>query len=393
MGKPTLAAMTRRRDRQASGAVIHAMPRSSGFADLVSHVLCARRCSLMLTDGEGNLVVEESVGLPPYFAGTARSALGSGVASRVARDGVPLLINGRAERESLPAPYGLYESSSFIIYPIALPQGTVGVVNVTEREGNAPFEKADLDTLAQLVSFYVSTFDSLARQEILRLRREVRRLRAREIRSLEKERQRLARDLHDDAGHALTAAILRIDMATTRGKRDEEVAETLGAIRQTLTDCAEHLHDMAFYLQPRLLTDLGLAPAIRSLARRAREASNIEVEVQILGEERRLDTETELAAFRIAQESMTNALKYARATRVDLELSFVDDGIGIRVRDDGTGFDPAAREPKRQDRDRHGLHGMRERAEMVGGMLDILSAPGRGTTIQARLPEQKGVQE
>jgi signal transduction histidine kinase len=347
----------------------------------------------MLSDDDGNLVIEDAVGLPSYFSGTARSPLGSGVATRVARSGSPLVVNGPQERRTLPATQGIYTTSAFVIYPIALPNGTTGVVNVTDRVDNTPFEQADLETLAELVTFYVSTFDSPARQEVLRLRRELKRVRAREIRALETERKRLARELHGDAGHALTAAILRIDMAAREVGGNEDVTTTLGTVREALTDCADHLHDMAFHLQPRLLTDLGLAPAIRSLARRARESADIEVEVSVLGDARRLDPETELTLFRIAQESLTNVLKYAQATRVELELAFVADGVGIAIRDDGIGFELAPGFTEERTRDRHGLHGMRERAEMVGGAFDITSSSGDGTTIRARLPERKGGEE
>lgn len=366
---------------------------ASGFAALVSRVLNARRCSLMLTDDEGNLIIEEAVGLPPYFAGSSRAALGRGLAMRVAAEGSPLVVNQPTEHSALPAACGMYSSEAFVIYPLSLPDGTTGVINVTERDGNAGFGPTELDLLADLVRFYVSTFDSRARQDVLKLRREVRRLRGREIRSLESERKRLARELHDDAGHALTAAILRIDIAAGDVSGNDQIGQTLANVRQTLHECAGHLHDLAFDLQPRLLIDLGLAPAIRSLARRAREASNLEVEVEILGTERRLDGETELAAFRIAQESITNAMKYASASRIDLELAFVADGVGIAIQDDGVGFDLDTLLPEHGTRDRHGLHGMRERAEVAGGAFDVSSSPGHGTTIRARLPIQGGPKE
>lgn len=392
MAQLALVGASPRKGRQGS-EFVRSSAAASGFAKLVSRVMNARRCSLMLTDDEGNLVVEESVGLPTYFSGTSRAALGAGLSAQVASSGDPLIVNKPAERGELPASMGFYSSPAFAIYPLSLPGGTTGVINVTELEDDAGFGSDELDVLADLVSFYISTFDSRARQDVLKLRREVRRLRGREIRSLEAERKRLARELHDDAGHALTAAILRVDIAGSNASAAEQLGKTLADVRRTLTECADHLHDLAFDLQPRLLIDLGLAPAIRSLARRSREASNLMVEVRILGEERRVDPETELAIFRIAQESITNSMKYAGASRIDVELAFVDDGVGIAICDDGAGFDLVELLPENGTRDRHGLHGMRERAEIAGGAFDIASFPGNGTTIRARLPIQGGTKE
>ncbi len=357
-----------------------------GFCALVARVLGCRRCSVMLTDEHGELVVVESVGLPPELDGAARVAVGSGVAGRVALSNVPLLVNRSTDRDGLPLPLGVYETDAFISYPMPLPDGTTGVVNATDRVDGRPFAAADLDLLGQLTAFYASTFDASTRREVLRLRNELRRLRARSVRAQEEERQRLARELHDDAGHALTAAILRLDMTAQRMIGSGEVTETLASVRSVLTDCADHLHDLAFYLRPRLLADLGLAPAMRSLGRRIHDASGIDAPVTIHGVVRRLNDETELSAFRIGQEATTNALKHARATRIAIDLHFLEEWVVLEIVDNGVGLAPTTRDATGAGRDHHGLQGMRERAEMVGGVLEVGTAEGGGTHIQARLP-------
>jgi signal transduction histidine kinase len=340
----------------------------------------------MLASDDDDLIVEESVGLPAGLAGAARAALDASVAGRVAQTRTPLLVNRPADRAGWPRPVGVYADEAFVSYPIELPDGTVGVVNATDREDGSDFGPADLELLDELAWFYASTFDAAARRDVRRLRAELRRERARFIQRQESERQRLARELHDDAGHALTAAILRLDMAAGRLIGHGELTDALGAIRDALVECAEHLHDLAFQLQPRLLADLGLAPALRSLARRIRELGSVEVELVLRGDERRLQTETELAAFRIAQEAVTNALKHARAEKLSLAIAFAPDQLVLEVHDDGDGFAPAS--PGNAGRSRQGLNGMRERAELVGGVLDVLSRPGAGTTIRAVLPDR-----
>ncbi len=340
----------------------------------------------MLADEQGELVVVESIGLPPELIGVARVAVGSGVAGRVALSNVPVLVNRQDDRAGLPRPIGVYEADAFISYPIPLPDGTTGVLNATDRVDGRPFDASDLDLLGELSAFYASTFDAHTHREVLRLRNELRRLRSRTVRVQEEERQRLARELHDDAGHALTAAILRLDMTAQRMIGSGEVTDTLASVRSVLTECADHLHDLAFQLRPRLLTDLGLAPAMRSLGRRIRDASGIDAIVTIHGDVRRLTDETELSAFRIAQEATTNALKHARASRISIDLHFLDEWIILEIADDGVGLSPTVRDATGAGRDHHGLQGMRERAEMVGGVLEVGTAEGGGTHIRARLP-------
>jgi signal transduction histidine kinase len=373
-----------RPNRREVLVVVPDRSRVAAFAPVVARALRCRRCSVMLADADGHLVVEESVGLPAGLNGAARVPVGSGVAGRVAEDRRPLLVNDPVERTGWPRPVGIYASESFISYPIELPDGTVGVVNATDREDGGGFGPEDLALLSELATFYASTFDAPARRDVRRLRADLRRERATFIRTQEEERRRLARELHDDAGHTLTAAILRLDMAAQRLIGRGELTEAIDDVRGALVECAEQLHDLAFELQPRLLADLGLAPALRSLARRLREAGAA-AHLTIRGEERRLDADAELAAFRIAQEATTNALKHAHASRITLTLVFEEDGIVLEIADDGIGLTSSPCRDGR--RDCHGLHGMRERAELVGGVLEIAGRPAEGTTVRARLPE------
>jgi signal transduction histidine kinase len=358
--------------------------RPTDFAAVVGRALRCRRCSVMLADEDGTLVVEESVGLPDDLEGSARVAVGAGVAGLVAQRGEPLVVNVAADRAGWPRPVGVYADETFISFPIALPDGTVGVVNATDCESGRRFSTEDLALLADLATFYASTFDAPARRDVRHLRAELRRERARYIRKQEEERRRLARELHDDAGHALTAAILRLDMTAQRLIGHGELTEAIDAVRDALVECADHLHELAFELQPRLLADLGLGPALRSLVRRLRDAADVQIELRTHGAEHRLEPEVELAAFRIAQEATTNALKHAGGSRIGLALSFEEHGVVLEIVDDGVGF--ARRSKRKDERCHHGLSGMRERAELVGGVLDLTSRPGEGTTIRARLP-------
>ena len=137
-------------------------------------------------------------------------------------------------------------------------------------------------------------------------------------------------------------------------------------------------------LRPSVLDDLGLVPALRTLAK---QPSGAEVSLHVDGLRDRLPAPIETALYRIAQEALTNANKYARASHVNIDLRCVNSHVSLRVQDDGIGFDPRSI-PEKEEPGRAGLgiFGMRERATLLRGTLDVRSAPLRGTEIVAQLP-------
>jgi signal transduction histidine kinase len=336
----------------------------------------------MVAGLDGRLIVEEAVGFPPGLSSVVGAVVGNGFAARVAQEGRPLLVRGRSDIEAWPPTGRRYATDSFICYPMTLPGGGSAVVNVTERDDGRPFDEHDLETLGQLVAFYVSTHDAPSRRETLRLRGEIQNLRRRAIRVQERERHRIARDLHDGSGHVLSAAILRLDMLANGGT-DPVALEAIAVAKEALVECADHLHENAFRLQPRVLLDLGVAPALRSLARRLRQA--IEVDVRIYGEERRFGDQIELAIFRIAQEATTNAIRHACAGHLTISLVTGEDAVVLEVNDDGIGITSLDKRWT-DEHDGQGLGSMRERAELVEGVLEIQTQPGAGTTVRAILP-------
>ena len=349
----------------------------AGFCDLVAGVLGGTRCSLLVARADGALEVEDAVGLPIGIDLPVESPLGDRVARHVARAGQPLIINDPAELGDLPQPAGRYATHAFVSFPFQLADGATAVVNVTERESNEPFGARDLDMLRHLSDFYARTGIAPDRDERGSSRR-------REIAIREDERRRLARELHDDAGHRITTAILRMDMASQYATQSDALRSELRAVRSLLTECVDGLHQTMFALRPRILADLGLIPAIRSLANRVREATGIPVELYALGDTDAMDEEMALAVFRVAQEALTNALKHARPTHVAVQLTVHEDRLVLDVIDDGIGFDISVIGVSTVMR--QGLRGMKERADLVGGHLDVLSRPGRGTTVRAVFP-------
>ncbi len=204
----------------------------------------------------------------------------------------------------------------------------------------------------------------------------------------EEERARLAHELHDDTIQALIALKQRAQMARKAlGQDDPERAagrldELTGLIDQELAGLRRLIGD----LRPIYLEDLGFVPALEMLARQNEERHGLDVDVQVRGEPVRLAPDLELAAFRIVQAALANVVAHAEAHHVKLEAVFGADALELCVQDDGRGFTPPD-QPADLAREGHfGLMGMRERAMLYGGHLNVTSAPGQGTTILAHLP-------
>jgi len=165
---------------------------------------------------------------------------------------------------------------------------------------------------------------------------------------------------------------------------DAKARQQLEAVKRTLEETLEEVHRMSQDLRPSVLDDLGLVPALRTLAK---QPSGAQVALQVDGLRDRLPAPIETALYRIAQEALTNANKYAKASRVNIDLRCLDGHVRLRVRDDGVGFDPGSI-PEREEPGRAGLgiFGMRERATLLRGTLEIRSAPLKGTEVVAQLP-------
>jgi len=209
-----------------------------------------------------------------------------------------------------------------------------------------------------------------------RLERERRESGRRVLEAQEMERVAIARDLHDEVGQALTGVLLQLGTITAdtpAGRRELEEA------RQSVRGALEEVRRISSELRPEMLADLGLASALTELVRTFARTAGVRVEPRFDRVLPRLPQETELALFRIAQESLTNVARHARASRVEVDLAANASRVVLVVRDDGVGLDGGSREHA-------GLHGMRERAVLVGGSLAISEPAGGGVEVRAEVP-------
>jgi two-component system sensor histidine kinase UhpB len=194
------------------------------------------------------------------------------------------------------------------------------------------------------------------------------------LRAQEVERSRIAQDLHDEVNQALTAILLRLQ--ATIGDAPPALQEELRETQALATQAMEELLHLARELRPTALDDHGLVPALTSQVAAFGERTGIRATFRRHGAVPPLSDEEQLVIYRVTQESLSNVAQHAGARHVDVELSFVGRTV-LRVRDDGHGF-----RVNGHGRARLGVSGMRERALLVGGRLNIFSEPGEGTTIE-----------
>jgi two-component system, NarL family, sensor histidine kinase DevS len=197
----------------------------------------------------------------------------------------------------------------------------------------------------------------------------------------ELERRRLARELHDETGQALTSILLGLKAAEDAGDR-EAMQQALASLRELVVGTLQSVRRLAVELRPRALDDFGLVPALERLTEMVAEQSGIVVTFAHDLAPDRLPGEVETTLYRIVQESLTNVVKHAGATRVAVELSQREGLVTIRIADDGRGFEPGGDGAD----DGIGLVGMRERMRLIDGRLRVDAHPESGTTIVAEVP-------
>jgi two-component system sensor histidine kinase UhpB len=214
------------------------------------------------------------------------------------------------------------------------------------------------------------------------------------LRAQEEERRRLALELHDQTGQSLTALTLHaqaIGQTLAHERSDAAIraqaqAERLNALAQrTLVE----VQAIARQLRPSLLDDLGVVAALSWLAEDAEERLGVAARVKIAGDEleagARIPTEIETALYRIAQESLTNAVRHGKARHIAIQLRSSAQALILTIADDGAGF-ALGDEMARRERGGLGVYGMRERARLLGGSLRLRSAPGHGCVVRATVP-------
>jgi PAS domain S-box-containing protein len=198
----------------------------------------------------------------------------------------------------------------------------------------------------------------------------------------ENERRYIARELHDEAGQALTSLMVGLRLLEREAGRPEAIVAGVAELMRMVNSVLENLHRLAIDLRPASLDHLGLVAALRQYAETISDQTGLVIQFETVGSIDRLRSDVETALYRIVQEGLTNVIRHARATRADVLLERRDDKLIVIVEDNGIGFDP---EIVLQG-GHLGLIGLRERAEMLGGTLAVESIPDVGTTLLLEVP-------
>jgi two-component system, NarL family, sensor histidine kinase DevS len=257
--------------------------------------------------------------------------------------------------------------------PLLVRDRAIGVLVAHDKIGaDQRFSSADLrlaEQFAVRASIAVDLSRRVARDALRRV-----------VSGQELERRRLARELHDETGQALTSILLGL-RAVEEAADANKMRAAASDLRELVVRTLQDVRRLAVQLRPKALDDFGLVPALDRLVQTFSETSGIHVDLEAqLGEER-LPSEVETTLYRIVQEALTNVVKHAEATKVSILLVRRGGSATAVIEDDGQGFDPALAAP-----DSLGLEGMRERAELHDGRLTIEATPGSGTTLVAEVP-------
>jgi two-component system, NarL family, sensor histidine kinase DevS len=269
----------------------------------------------------------------------------------------------------------LIGASTGLWVPLLVRGRAIGVLAAHDKLGaDVRFTDTDLrlaETFAARAALAVDLSERIARDSLRRV-----------VEGQELERRRLARELHDETGQALTSILLGLKALEERLKDPASRAAT-EELRELVVSTLRDVRRLAVELRPSALDDFGLVAALERLAESFAEQTGISVDFQTALAGERLAEEVETALYRIVQESLTNVVKHAQARRVSILLARKAGAVKAVVEDDGQGFDPAE-----QTDGGYGLMGMRERLALLGGRLEVESSHDGGTTIAAEVPVQ-----
>ncbi|MEW6568663.1 MAG: sensor histidine kinase [Chloroflexota bacterium] len=237
----------------------------------------------------------------------------------------------------------------------------------------------EVEIQRQIAALQAARLDEAQRREALRSE-----LFRRVVGAQEAERQRIARELHDETGQALTAIGLGLRGVRTMLAQDAaRASNNLRSLENLTQHSLNELQRVIADLRPSQLDDLGLPAALRWYGEQVASRAPHEVSVEVTGEPRDIPSTVSTALFRVAQEALTNVVRHAHASYALVHLEFVNDSLRLRVADNGRGFDPA-----RVGSETHtwGLLGMEERVHLLGGTMKPETAPGYGTMVEVTLP-------
>lgn len=350
---------------------------------LAVSALGADRGSIMMSSpDDDSLEVAAAEGLPDEAMASAVPA-GEGIAGWVASHRQPVVLHGDVADPRFTGNDPSIGSS--LSLPLLIQDTLLGVLNIVRRSG-VRFTERDLRLAASLADMTSIAIDKARLHTALKQREErVSELLAEAIGAQEKERKRIAADIHDGFLQDLSALFLKaenIRMLLRRGEHEMADREVEG-LQEMMRQEVHALRDYIFEVRPPSLDEVGLIPTVEAMLERTRSEKGLQVELHT-EEIERLPEPIETVLYRTAQEALRNVVKHADATKVSVTIRLQDSAVTMSIVDDGKGIDPDMVDSR--SRKHFGIATMKERVEMAGGAFLIHRRPSGGTQIDALIP-------
>jgi signal transduction histidine kinase len=355
--------------------------------DYVARLVPFDRADVVLLESHDRLVLRASKGSgangTSYGGSTAAIAVEDYPhVKRLLAEEKPVLIGDTAEirgwRHFTVGP----KTHSWLGVPLSTGGKTIGFYSLERRETSS-FEEEHVHATQALAAQTAVMIQKAWLFEQVRMGSErLQSLSRRLVEIQESERNYIARELHDEAGQALAALTVDLHVLEQNSHRPEIILERVNKMDSTLQATITDLHRLAMALRPAALDHLGLEAALRQHVEDVAERHGLTIQFDCSGLAKNLSKNVETILYRIVQEALTNIVKHAQATQVDVLLQGHGERLLLIVEDNGIGFDPF----QALAGERLGLLGMQERAEMLDGQLTVESAPGKGATIVVEIP-------
>jgi signal transduction histidine kinase len=347
----------------------------------------ADRVSLMLKDElSQQLIIKSAIGLPGELIGKGEEVSEDSIAWSVVETGRAILLNGEAKQINLT---GNADVISSLCVPLLLKKKVIGVINCSKITSRTPFNEGDMELLYILAGQAAIAIENATLFDSVRIhQRNLERFLKKSLSAQEDERRRISSELHDGLAQWLVSASYGMQLceAYLTSSRHEDTLNEIKRTNDILNQSVKELRRIILDLHPIALAELGLIEALRRQVESFNRENGARCDFKLIGSMNNLVTIQEVSIYRIILEAMNNIRKHSKATHVDLILKFDLEYASIEIFDDGIGFDLSEALSDKGAKSSIGLITMKERAEMLGGSLEVVTAPHDGTSILARLP-------
>ncbi len=351
----------------------------------------ADRVSLMLMDNfSQQLVIKAAIGLAPELIGKIEEMSDESIAWSVVETGRAILLNGEVRQRSNSS-----DVISALCVPLTLKKKVIGVINCSKITSRTPFTEGDLELLYILAGQAAIAIENARLFESSRMQqRNLERFLKKSLTAQEDERRRISSELHDGLAQWLVSASYGMQLceAFLSAERHDDTVNEIKRTNNILNQSVKELRRIILDLHPIALAELGLIEALRKHVEGFNKENGVRCDFRIIGSMNTLSLLQEVSIYRIILEALNNIRKHANAAHVDVILKFDLEYAIVEISDDGLGFNLVEVLSDKVAKSSIGLLTMKERAEMLGGNLNINTAPGKGTRIIVRLPLARPVE-